>query len=1645
MKKWLVRIGISLAALVLLLLCVILVGTRPFVIRGLVLPRLSRTLETPLAVEGIQVAPFSRVQLEGMRVGAPDEALLDAGLLRVRYGFWGALAGRKQVKEVTARDVAVHLIRREDGSLNLPVLPERKHRDDEDEDEDEVEHLRVREVAVSGFSFAYTQREGPGQEPMRVRISEVSLAAPDLGSGREGTFRVQGTVDELELGAFRGCGGALEAEGTLGFDPFMGLSRFDLDGRLAFSRGQANAVVLAGREFRLEVRITGAAGAWSVESLSLSEARGGVTEAGIAVTGRAQRKPEALLDLEVAVDPLASAALDLVAALTGDLSLGTASGGYRGRVRVSSPGKFRRRFERNLEQPWTFTSEGELALTGLAPASSRLGFAAPAPFDVRLRHSASWNTESKALTLDALDLRAGTAERDILTVALSEPLSVQVRPGALPELAGQAVLAVRAQGVALASANAFLPSGVPAQVAQGRLDGDVSVTIEPQGGAAAAAVSGDLRLRCVGVVLRDREGHGGSPFSLASDVKARLGVDRTLQLEVFHLEAVPQDAGAPVLLTGQGRVAGDLSGDGSLVLSGLSERILAVLPESLAGRFPLQSFRGKGQATVSAQPGGLPAVSEVRLDLTDAVLREAPGSERLAGTLRASVEVRKDAIEVRSSELRLDRGAEALVQATVSGTVGLAEGAAGKRLAVSTRVVNVDGLLALLGGAGGAGAAAAESVPETLPETPSPMVLPPALPHLDVSADVDLQRLVFRGREFGVKGQIGLAKGVLNLTPLVLTVPGGDVRLEARLGGGAPDWEMTAVMTGPGEAVTGLADWLGKAVPEAILEGMSFRVGLAAGIEREGARLGVSAFTVDLRDAGQNPLLALQLAEPLGLALTAKPPLPEYARVVVTASRFPVALANAFLPAEKGLSIRDGMLDAGLDVTLRPVGKAARGKGEVTLSGLDFSRGETHFDDVGVRLQIEAEAEASGTLVVPRLQGSVTLGGASLASLSGRADMRRGAKGQGSFSFAADMPVLLSALGLTMDPAGRLRQGAVKGSIEAATPGGEGAPIDIALTVAADPLRFVGKDGSELPPWRADMAASGTLGSGAFRVTQGTFSAEAEGKSLARLAVSGRVAMPFLGGRSEFALTGDPLDAKGLLALVNGPEEDQAKERKKPGEEETETSEPGPIDLGATEVTGTVDLRNVIYAALKGNVACTLKLRDSVLTMDPLSGTLNGAPVSGKAVVNLAVKGFDYQVEAAVGQTDAGPLIGAFSPKLNGTVGAMLSGMNADFRGQGITMPSLRRNLNGSLSAGASNVSVAGIPGQAQLAQRLSVPELATIALETADLKARIENGRVLIDGLNSRAPQHRLGAVGSIGLDGSLGLDITLGVAGALRERLAGHAAFQDVFRHFRDEGEFKVTPVPIPLTGSLRKPRLDLTKFLGAVGTASLGDVLSGLLQSRSDSDKEGEKGSRAREPREPRPKEATEGPRPKEVREDAEAGGRQQQESPRGDRRKEERKARPQEEKPAEPVAAPEAEAAPDPAEPVPAPEAEAAPDPAEPVPAPEAEPAAEPARDLDQEPEEPDRKDKREQRAREREERKQEKKGAKPPEAGDAGAAPKAADEAGVAPVREDTADGAAAEDPRTDDETHRRNEDRRQKRREALEKTGSDLLRGLLAP
>src|SRR6185503_4155215 len=124
-----------------------------------------------------------------------------------------------------------------------------------------------------------------------------------------------------------------------------------------------------------------------------------------------------------------------------------------------------------------------------------------------------------------------------------------------------------------------------------------------------------------------------------------------------------------------------------------------------------------------------------------------------------------------------------------------------------------------------------------------------------------------------------------------------------------------------------------------------------------------------------------------------------------------------------------------------------------------------------------------------------------------------------------------------------------------------------------------------------------------------------------------------------------------------------------PKETKPET-EPPPMTLPFTQFVNEVNIAKFFLREIAiSNLVSKTTIENGRVNLNPFSLTLNGAPVSATALMNLGVAGYEYDVSADLNRVPVEPLANTFMPEQRGIYkGNILSSVS--IKGAGVTGPS---------------------------------------------------------------------------------------------------------------------------------------------------------------------------------------------------------------------------------------------------------------------------------------------------------------------------------------------------------------------------------------
>src|SRR6266567_4363571 len=126
-RRWPRILLAVILVLVVLVVVVYFVGTSSAVFKGVILPKVSKSMNANITVSDASISPFHQVVLRDLKVQTTGaEPLLTAPEVRARYGLMDIIGGKINVDEVMIDSPTIQIVENPDGTSNLDAFSKPK-------------------------------------------------------------------------------------------------------------------------------------------------------------------------------------------------------------------------------------------------------------------------------------------------------------------------------------------------------------------------------------------------------------------------------------------------------------------------------------------------------------------------------------------------------------------------------------------------------------------------------------------------------------------------------------------------------------------------------------------------------------------------------------------------------------------------------------------------------------------------------------------------------------------------------------------------------------------------------------------------------------------------------------------------------------------------------------------------------------------------------------------------------------------------------------------------------------------------------------------------------------------------------------------------------------------------------------------------------------------------------------------------------------------------------------------------------------------------------------------------------------------------------------------------------------------------------
>ena len=288
-----------------------------------------------------------------------------------------------------------------------------------------------------------------------------------------------------------------------------------------------------------------------------------------------------------------------------------------------------------------------------------------------------------------------------------------------------------------------------------------------------------------------------------------------------------------------------------------------------------------------------------------------------------------------------------------------------------------------------------------------------------------------------------------------------------------------------------------------------------------------------------------------------------------------------------------------------------------------------------------------------------------------------------------------------------------------------------------------------------------------------------------------------------------------LLAILPPAGDGDLSKSKSQGGKAAKAAEPSPIP-----VEGVVDL-SVDELSASGfrveKVKATTTLKDSRVTLNPMSANLYGGAFGGVVSANLKSAGPPVKMDLSLSGVELSGLLGAVDQKFKNSVTGNLSG-----KVKGSAVGGDMEKLDVVFNSSSTEGKLYNHPAVSALASALKAPELEELNFYDLRLDGSASGGVAHITSGRLNGPDMRVEAKGTAGL---IDRNLSLGVTAAVPEKIAKRVIGDKRVREALSDSE-GWTKVPFKVRGNMAAPKIMLDD--NAVGKAA-GNVLGKEVEKK------------------------------------------------------------------------------------------------------------------------------------------------------------------------------------------------------------------------
>ena len=447
---WLRKLGWLCGILIVLLVVVYFVATSSAFLKGVILPKVGKSLGADVTISAAQISPFSHVELRDLKVQPPGgEPLLTVQDIHANYSLWSIIGGNINVSEVAIESPVVTIVQNPDGTSNLDAFTKKSAKETKPAPKPAPSkpskplQLDIKKVALDNATVRLIKKYANGSQDL-TEVSGLNFTVSDLKNGQPGKIELAAAIAVQKAAQTNAAAASLQAKLNGHFDIALtqDLKPGSVDGNTTFTVTQATGPLADLSEFAatLNCDLTPT----DLKELALRLAKSGATLGQIQVSGPFDSaKTEGKLSL--VISGIDKKALNLAAASSG-LDFGTTTFNCTNDIELAKGGK-------------------AISLTGnfdLAHLQVKEKAQTSPTLDLQSDYAVTVDQTAQSAVLQRLNLTGTQDSKDLLQVSLSDPMTIPL--GGSSSGVGDATLNLKLMNLNLADWRAFTGEAGPGGV-----------------------------------------------------------------------------------------------------------------------------------------------------------------------------------------------------------------------------------------------------------------------------------------------------------------------------------------------------------------------------------------------------------------------------------------------------------------------------------------------------------------------------------------------------------------------------------------------------------------------------------------------------------------------------------------------------------------------------------------------------------------------------------------------------------------------------------------------------------------------------------------------------------------------------------------------------------------------------------------------------------------------------------------------------------------------------------------------------------------------------------------------------------------------------------------------------------------------------